>query len=158
VAEEVQDGKSVGLDCEFTILDGEFKGRKVSSRLTVDGTSEGHKQAADFTLATLRAIVESARGVKPDDTSEVAKAARFVSGWGDLDGIRFLGRIGIQPAKGEFAAKNTLHEVITPERKGYRLVEQVNLAPRTAAAPVKAKQVERPAWAQQPGHGDTSDW
>jgi hypothetical protein len=39
-----KDGRSIGLDCEFTILDAEFKGRKFWSRLTVDGLSDGHKQ------------------------------------------------------------------------------------------------------------------
>jgi hypothetical protein len=153
-----KDGRSIGLDCEFTILDAEFKGRKFWSRLTVDGPSDGHKQAANITHAMVRAIFESARGIRPDDSSEPAKAARIVSGWGDLDGIRFIGRIGVQPAQGQYAAKNTLVEVITPERPNYRLIEQANGPTKTGAAPVQANQVERPSWAQRARHQDSADW
>jgi hypothetical protein len=123
-----KDGRSRGLDCEFTVIDGEYKNRKLWTRLTMEGQSHGHRLAGDISRRMLRAILESARGVRPDDTSEAAKAARKV-GWGDLDGIRFLGRIGVEPAKGEFAAKNCVHEAITPGCEGYHRIEQANGAP-----------------------------
>jgi hypothetical protein len=148
-----KDGRSVGLDCEFTIIDGEYKGRKLWSRFTLDGPSDGHKQAGDITLGMVRAILESARGVKPDDTSEAAKAARIMSEWGDLDGMSFIGRIGVQPAQDQYAAKNTLLEVITPDRKHWRLIEQLSpqrssAAAHSAAAPPPAAEIVRPAWAR----------
>jgi hypothetical protein len=148
-----KDGRSVGLDCEFTILDGEYKGWKLRSRFTVDGSTDGHKQAGDITRGMVRAILESARGVKPDDTSEAAKAARIMSGWGDLDGIRFIGRIGVQPAQGQYAAKNTPLDVITPDHKHWRPIEQVaaqrsSAAGHSAAAPPPTAEIVRPAWAR----------
>ena len=148
-----KDGTSEGLDCEFIVVDGEHAKRKFWSRFTVSGETDGQKQAVDISRRTLRAILESARGIKPDDMSESAKAARQVAGWGDFDGIRFIGRIGVEPAKGQYPAKNILLEVITPERKNWKPVEQVaaqhNGAGRHAAppAPVAGEKV-RPTWAR----------
>jgi hypothetical protein len=148
-----KDGTSQGLDCEITVIDGEHAKRKFWPRLTVSGETDGQKQAADISGQTLRAILECARGIKPDDTSESAKVARQVAGWGDFDGIRFIGRIGVEPAKGQYPAKNILLEVITPERKNWKQVEQVaaqhNGAGRHAAPPAPvAVETVRPTWAR----------
>jgi hypothetical protein len=100
----------------------------------------------------LRAILESARGIKPDDVSESAKAARQVAGWGDFDGLRFMGRIGVQPAQGQYGPKNILLEVITPGRKGWRRVEQQTNGAKpphqSAATLAPAGEIVRPAWAR----------
>jgi len=96
--------------------------------------------------------LESARGVKPDDVSESAKAARQVAGWGDFDGLRFMGRIGVQPAQGQYGPKNILLEVLTPDRKGWRRVEQQTNGAKppsqSAAALQPAGEIVRPAWAR----------
>jgi hypothetical protein len=148
-----KDGTSQGLDCEFIVIDGEHAKRKFWSRFTIAGETDGQKQAVDISRRTLRAILESARGIKPDDMSESAKAARTVSGWGDLDGIRFIGRIGVQPAQGQYGPKNILLEVITPDRKGWRRVEQQANGAKpphqsVAAVPAPAAEIVRPAWAR----------
>ena len=67
-------------------------------------------------MRRLRAILESARGIKPTDVSEAAKKAR-VAEYADFDGIRFMAKIGVEPARGDYKAKNILGEVITPDRK-----------------------------------------
>jgi hypothetical protein len=147
-----KDGTSQGLDCEFVVVDGEHAKRKFWSRFTFNGESDGQKMAVDISRRTFRAILESARGIKPDDKSDAAAAARKVASYGDFDGIRFIGRIGVQPADGKFAAKNTLLEVITPDRKNWRAVEQVqvNGAARPAQQPesAPAQAMARPAWAK----------
>ena len=146
-----KDGTSEGLDCEFIVVDGEHAKRKFWSRFTVAGETDGQKQAVDISRRTLRAILESARGIKPDDVSESAKSAREVAGWGDFDGIRFIGRIGVQPAQGQYGPKNVLLEVITPDRKHWRRVEQqTNGArpPHQSAMPAPAAEIVRPAWAR----------
>ena len=145
-----KDGTSEGLDCGFIVVDGEHAKRKFWSRFTVSGETDGQKQAVDISRRTLRAILESARGIKPDDLSESAKAARQVAGWGDFDGIRFIGRIGVELAKGQYPAKNILVEVITPERKNWHPVEQVvksaeRPTQRAASEPTPAI---RPDWAK----------
>jgi hypothetical protein len=147
-----KDGTSEGLDCEFIIVEGEYAKRKFWSRFTVAGETDGQKQAIDISRRILRAILESARGIKPDDQSDDAKKAR-VADYADFDGIRFIGRIGVQPAQGQYGPKNTLLEVITPERKNWRPVEQVTAKPdgavrHAAAVPAAPAEVVRPAWAR----------
>ena len=71
-----KDGNSEALDCEFVVLDGSFAKRKFWTLLTVTGTTEGHKEAADISKRYLRAMLESARGIRPDDKSDAAKEAR----------------------------------------------------------------------------------
>jgi hypothetical protein len=159
-----KDGSSEALDCEFTVVDGEFAKRKIWTMLTVAGTTEGQATAADISRGRLRAMLESARGIKPDDKSEAANAARRIESWSDFDGLRFIGRIGIEPAKGEYKAKNTLLEVIVPTRKEWHHVDQVIKPPGggnntptpggSAAAPslpapvTPATAIARPAWAR----------
>jgi hypothetical protein len=47
----------------------------------VAGTTSGHAEAGEISRNTLRAILESARGIKPDDKSEAAAAhARLRAG------------------------------------------------------------------------------
>ena len=146
-----KDGTSEGLDCEFIVVDGEHAKRKFWSRFTVSGETNGQKQAVDISRRTLRAILESARGIKPDDMSESAKAARQVEGWGDFDGIRFMGRIGVQPAQGQYGPKN-IFEVITPDRKHWRRVEQQTTCAKpphqSAGALQPAGEIVRPTWAR----------
>jgi hypothetical protein len=149
------DGKSEGLDVEFVVVDGQYEKRKLWQRFTLQGTTIGHADAAKISRDTLRAVLESARGIKPGDTSEAAVATRKVSGWGDFDGLRFIARIGVRPAKDSYPAKNVIMEVITPDRKTWKQLEQVakpsngGTAPATvaatAAAPANA--VARPQWA-----------
>src|SRR5260370_28836991 len=134
-----KDGGSEALDCEFTIIDGEFAKRKFWTLLTVAGTTEGHATAADSTRRCLLAMLESARGIRPDDKSDAAKEARRTKSWGDFDGLRFIGRIGIEAAKGGYRAKNTLLKVITPDRRGGHHGEQGGQPGRVGgASPEKA--------------------
>jgi len=152
-------GDSEALDCEFVVVDGEFAKRKFWTLFTVNGTTEGQASAADISRRRLRAMLESARGIKPDDESDAAKQARRTESWGDFDGLRFIGKIGIEPAKDKYPAKNVLVEVVVPGRKEWRPVEQVakpdggtaspkTVAPAAAAATTAAHAIVRPAWAR----------
>jgi hypothetical protein len=151
------DGASEGLDCEFTVPDGEYAKRKIFQRLTLHGTTEGHAEAGQISRNTLRAVIESARGIRPDDKSEAAQEKRrLAGGWKDLDGIRFMARLGVKPARDGYPAKNVILEVLTPERQAWRQVEQAPLsaaaapgssAPAPNAQPL-ANSVARPQWAE----------
>src|SRR5262252_9706147 len=115
------DGNSEALDCEFVVLDGPFAKRKVWSLFTVAGSTPGHAEAAKISASKLRAILESARGIKPDDTSDAAKEARRAN-YGDFNGLSFIARIGIGPAQNGYAAQNRLDHVITPDEKNWHAV------------------------------------
>jgi hypothetical protein len=145
-------GECEMLHGEFTVLDGPYKDRKFWQHLIVEGTTDGQKQAADRTTRTLKAILDSALGLKPKDESKEARAARTVSlKW--FDGKSFIARIGIEEGSGNFPDKNVLAGVITPDKKDWHLVEQPppfnggggSAAP--ASSTPTAAPVERPGWA-----------
>jgi hypothetical protein len=147
-----KDGNSEGLDCEFAVVDGPHAKRKFWALLTISGTTPGHAQAADISGTKLRAILESARGVKPGDESEVAQQARRVAGYGDFDGLRFIARIGVEPPQNGYKAKNTLDQIITPDRTDWHAVEQIAKVGSTSTAPTAGKaeptKVAKPSWAK----------
>lgn len=149
-------GESMALDCEFTVVDGPFAKRKFWSLFTVEGTTDGHAKAAEISASRLRGILESARGIRPDDESEAAKNARRLNSWGDLDGIRFVAKIGIEKGKEGYKDKNTLAAAVTPDRQAWSKVEQiakpagtVNTIGQAAQAAVAnaAAAAGKPAWA-----------
>ncbi len=120
---------SQGLDLEFTVVEGPYNKRKFWQLLTLE-ESNGNTQAHDISMETLRAIIESARGVLPNDESEDAKAKRSITGWGDLHGLRFVAQIGVRPPEGNYPAKNTLAGVITPDKKElWKPIAQVPVQP-----------------------------
>jgi hypothetical protein len=146
------DGKSEGLDCEFQVVEPEqYRKKKFWQVYTLSGATPGHEQAGKISLGTLRGIVESARGIRPDDKSEAAIAARNVSA-ASLDQIRFLARLGVRPPQNGYPAKNTILEVITPDRQEWRKPEQVGVKPTNSgaqAAPTTtppANAIARPEW------------
>src|SRR6516165_6888929 len=147
-----KDGNSEALDCEFVVLDGSFAKRKFWTLLTVTGTTEGHKEAADISKRYLRAMLESARGIRPDDKSDAAKEARRTTSYGDFNGLSFMVRIGVEPPQNGYRAKNRLDQVITPDQKAWHAVTQepVAAASTTSAKPASTPaQIERPKWAHE---------
>jgi hypothetical protein len=152
---KASDGASEHLDCEFAVVGGEYDKRKLWQPLTVHGTTPGHEEAGKISRNTLRAILESARGIRPDDKSEAAQNARKISSWADLDQLRFMARLGVRPPRDGYSAKNTIQDVITPERQAWKQPEQVSKATNSgaaptasAAAPPSAGAIARPDWAK----------
>jgi hypothetical protein len=148
-----KNGDAEGIDAELTVAEGEYTKRKFWAYMLTGGATDGHSQAADITTRRLRAVIESVRGIKPTDVSEAAKQARCISGYADLDGVRFLCRIDVEPAYGEYKAKNILGEVITPDRKEWRPIEQEarQAKPNGAdATPTGAsvQTIKKPEWAR----------
>jgi hypothetical protein len=151
-----QDGLCEMLDCEFIVVDGQFAKRKLWERWVLVGTTDGHAKAVEIGKSKLRAILESARGLKPDDMSPQARAARTVK-LADFDGMRFIGKIGIEKGKdkgngtGSYNDRNILLTVITPDRKDWHSVEQVPQPPRSpagaSATATPPAAIAKPAWA-----------
>jgi hypothetical protein len=147
-----KDGQSEALDCEFMVVDGPYANRKFWALLTLAGTGPNHAQAVEISRVRLRAILESARGVRPDDTSDAAKAARQVASYADFNHLRFIGRIGIEPAKDNFPAKNILLAGVTPDQRDWRPIEQVGSepiakAPTASSSKPEPAKIARPTWA-----------
>jgi hypothetical protein len=148
-----KDGRSEGLDLELIVADGDkYAKRRLWALLTLHGETEGHAEAGRIAQATLRAILESARGIRPDDRSEAAKQGRCISSYLDLDGMQFVGRIGVEPGRNGFEAKNKLASVITPDMQEWKRPEQTSVpAPAVAPATPPASggtAIARPAWSR----------
>jgi hypothetical protein len=144
-------GDSEALDCEFAVVDGDFKGRKFWMRFTLEGRTPGHAAAQEISRTLLRAILESARGITPHDKSDAARKARQTNGWEDFNGIKFIGKIGIEPAQGQYPAKNTLLEAITPNRKEWHQPDNApapEAAPATQQPAAATNAIARPEWAK----------
>ena len=145
-----KNGQAEGLNCELIVVGGPYDKKKFWDWMTISGTTDGHAEAADITKRKLRAILESARGIKPTDVSEAAKKARDAE-YREFDGIRFVAQIGVEPASGDYRAKNFLAQIITPDRtKDWRPVEQV-AKPAPASTPADEKPsnvIVKPVWAQ----------
>ncbi|HEY7297227.1 MAG TPA: hypothetical protein VH684_04755 [Xanthobacteraceae bacterium] len=145
-----KDGNSEALDCEFVVRDGPFAKRKFWSLLTVAGSTPGHAEAAKISAGKLRAILESARGIKPDDKSDAAKEARRIKSYGDFNGLTFVARIGVEPPQNGYKEKNRLDHVVTPDEKAWKPVTQEPAAAPSAAPAKPAStpaKLERPQWA-----------
>lgn len=139
------------LDVEFVVKEGSFAKRKFWTNFCLDGTTDGHKTAANISASTLRSILESARGIKPDDGSDDAMKRRRVDGYGDFDGLGFVAKIGIEPGKNGYKDKNILSSVITPDMKEWAKVEGIATTnaptPVAAAASQAASNSGMPGWA-----------
>lgn len=144
------------------MVDGEYAKRKFWTLFTLGGADDGHAKAAEINRGKLRAILESANGIRPDDDSDAAQQARRTTSYGDFNNMHFVGRIGVEPPQNGYKAKNTLEKVITPDLVGWHPVAQIDkpapsAAPAAAATPAPtssvapraapATTIKRPDWA-----------
>ena len=151
-------GDAEMLDCELVVADGPHAKRKFWERWILNGTTAGQAQAAEIARSVLRAIPDSALGLKPDDVSPQARAARTVS-LGQFEGMTFMGKIGIEKGRpkndgtGEnWSDKNILAAVITPDKKEWHPSEQPppfngGGAASSSTPPQSAPPIQRPGWA-----------
>ena len=121
-------GECEMLDLELTVLDGPYKGRKFWHSLILAGTTDGQKKMAAGNLGVLKAILDSALGLMPNDVSAEARAARTVS-LKTFEGMNFIAKIGEEkggPKKdgGNYADKNVLAGAITKDKTEWHPVEQ----------------------------------
>jgi hypothetical protein len=165
------DGLSLGLNCKFVVIDGEYKGRVIYTLYTLDGVTDGQREAKKISGNTLQAILEGARGVMhdPKKTNPEWLDAVHINDHGDFHGLCFLIKVGIAPPQGGYPAKSTIKTVITPNMPGYFKVDPVPVAApsfdqRSGSAPAASAPsnqtaialpsspvspaAERPAWAK----------
>jgi hypothetical protein len=144
-----KNGDAEGIDAELIVVEGEYAKRRFWDFMVTSGKTGGHAQAGDITVRRLRAILESARGIKPTDVSETAKKARMAE-YADFDGIRFMCKLGVEPARGDYKAKNIVGEIITPDRKEWHQITQepkAKAASNGGAAGQAPVQITKPSWA-----------
>jgi hypothetical protein len=162
-------GDAEMLDCEFVVVDGPHVKRKFWDNFLLEGTTPGQKEMALTNRGRLKKILESARGIKNDDTSEQARAA-YQATLKDFDNLIFIARIVVEKGaakndgSGEFwADKNRLGAAIGPDNpKDWHPVEQplpfngggagaAATPPASApasAAPAGSAPIAPPSWAR----------
>jgi hypothetical protein len=155
-------GDAEMLDCEFVVVDGPFVKRKFWDAFILEGTTPGQQEMALTNRGRLKKILESARGIKPGDTSEKARAA-YQASLKDFDNIVFIARIGVRKGESKndgsgekWPDKNYLLSAVGPDHKDWHPVEQpppfngggaAAAATPSASAPADSAPVPPPAWA-----------
>ena len=107
------------LNCEFVVIGGDYDKRRVWQNMMWFNPEQPDGQAGNITKSNIRSMLESARGVNPDDESPDAQAKRQINEFGDLCGLQFQCKLKIEPAKGSFPAKNQIKSMITPDMSEY---------------------------------------
>jgi hypothetical protein len=157
------DTGSIYLSCEFVILEGEFARRKMWSNVglhSAKGPAWGN-----MGRTFVRAALNSARNIRPQDNSPQATAARRISGFHELDGLEFVARIDVEK-DGRGDLRNVVKIAVEPDHPDYARATGAAARPAQAAytpappvaspatAPTAAPQAQRPAvpgkpaWAQ----------
>lgn len=133
-------GDVLMLDCEFTVKSGPYANRKFWQMFTVAGgktDSKGQSMGWSMTKRQIRAMIESARGVKPDDESPEANAKRQMESLSALNGIVFAGKVMIEPASSDdYNDQNRLAHIVVPGEEKYDAVRAGN---EVEPEPVNAK-------------------
>jgi len=118
-----KDGNSERLNCEFEVVDGTFKGRKIWENYTVGGVYEGHRKAAQISMRVMRAIREVSRGISPKDTSPAATQGRMLNAWIELQGLEFGIVVDCEkPKSGDRYVNNIIKRIITVDDEQYQHV------------------------------------
>jgi hypothetical protein len=107
---------AVYLKCEFKILDGEFKGRKIWSLIGLHSPKGDTYEKMGRIL--IKQILESSRGIDPNNTSEEANKKRCITSLADLDNITFIAEVSVgTDHKGN--PKNEIKKAITIDHSEY---------------------------------------
>ncbi|CAJ0781117.1 hypothetical protein LMG18090_01278 [Ralstonia mannitolilytica] len=152
---------SIYLAAEFVVTSGEHAKRKLWSNVGLH--SPKGPTWGQMGRSFIRAALNSARNIHPQDTSPQAVAARRIQGFHELDGLEFIARVDIErDAKGE--DRNVIRLAIEPDHPEYARLKGVppkgNPSGGTPGAPAQAVPsraapvaqrpavTAKPAWAQ----------
>jgi hypothetical protein len=154
-------GRSAYLDIEITLTDDPYKGRKLWTRLTVEG--ENHHAAAANSRDLLGSVLRSGHNLSSTDMSPEALGKLDNVSYETFDGWRFTGKIGVERGKlkddgsGEkWPDKNILVSGVTKDMPGWPGPVEQGPAPDRDPSPatpastpvVPAASIPRPSWAQ----------
>ena len=144
---------SVYLNCEFVVLDGPFARRKMWSLIGL--YSAKGAEWTNMGRTFIKAILNSARGINPSDNSPSAQNARRISGFSDLEGIEFVGKVDWEKDQNG-QDKCVIKSAVAPDHKEYA-AHMNGAAPPASSAPAanayaqatgRAPVPGRPSWAQ----------
>lgn len=110
------DTGSIFLACEFVVLEGEFARRKLWSNVglySAKGDAWGN-----MGRSFVRAALNSARNIRPQDNSPQAASARRIAGFQELDGLEFVARIDVEK-DGRGDLRNVIKMAVEPDQPEY---------------------------------------
>src|SRR5262245_21369438 len=137
------------LKAEFTVLRGPYRGRLFWANLTlkvVKRDETGNSKAVALSRGHTRLMLDSARGLSSKDESPEANARRNIKGFPEMQGIKFVCRVKVEPAKQGYPAKNGLGQVLTKDMKDYPQSEADLDNPKVVAITPRAE-AALPEWA-----------
>ena len=161
-ATQSHDTGAVYLACEFVVTGGPFAKRKMWSNIGL--LSQKGPIWGQMGRSFIRAALNSARRIHPQDNTPQGAAARSIASFADLDGIEFIARVDVEKDnKGE--DRNVIKLAVEPDHKDYAaLIAGVSMpptgggyfgAPAQATPPyappartVQPSVTGKPAWAQ----------
>ena len=154
---------AIYLAAEFVVTGSEHAKRKLWSNIGLH--SKKGPTWGQMGRSFIRAALNSARNVHPQDNSPQAAAARRIQGFHELDGIEFLARVDIEKdAKG--LDRNVIKLAVEPDHPEYARLMGVPPKAKTGSgtsgapaqatppyaattpAPQRAPVTGKPAWAQ----------
>ena len=139
---------SVYLQAEFVVMEGQFAKRKLWTNIGL--FSPKGPTWGNMGRTLIKGILNSARGILPNDNSPQAQQARCVNGFADLAGLEFIGQVGWE--KDQYGDdKAIIKTIITPDHKEYaKLMGKivVNAPPQMAPQQVQPATVAQPVTQQ----------
>ncbi|BCN08339.1 hypothetical protein RPSD_02240 [Ralstonia solanacearum] len=136
---------SVYLAVEFVVTGGEHAKRKLWTNVGLH--SPKGPTWAQMGRSFIRAALNSARNIHPQDTSPQAVAARRIQGFHELDGLEFIARVDVEKdPKGE--DRNVIRLAVEPDHAEYARLRgvppKVNPGGGTSGAPAQLAQLAQP--------------
>jgi hypothetical protein len=127
--------RSQGGGCEMLVFEaiideGEHAKARIFEQYVISGTTEGHHTASEIALGKIRGMVESGRGIRPEDKSPEAIKARSLNSFADVSGLRCLAEVVIEPERKNdktgqvYTARNKINKFVTPDRTDWRQLTQ----------------------------------
>jgi len=109
------------LGCEFEVVSGTFKGKKMWENYGITGAkTEGHQKNIQISMRSLRAMVEASRGISPKDQSPAATKSRMLESVAELNGLEFGIVVDCEkPSAGDRYVNNTIKKIITPDHDDF---------------------------------------
>jgi hypothetical protein len=152
-----QTSDAVFLDGEFTVEGGEFNSRKLWQNLIVDGGKRDKNNVSigwNMSKNLIRAMIDSAAKLNPDDKSDQANQQRRIQAFKQLDGITFIARVMVRPSDNEqYSDKNEIANCVFVTDPQY---EAVMNGQHVAPDPINAKPKKQVA--AKPDQQQTLGW
>lgn len=119
------------LSCRFTVVAGTYEGYSwrelwtmpVGSQPKEVEMTQGRMKSCTINHQKIRAIVEAAKGVNPNDNSAAARAARDIGSITKIDGMEFPATVKIDAGheyNNRMYYNNEISYIVTPDRQKYK--------------------------------------